>query len=80
MPTVTLTAEEILAVDLVVTHWLNHDDTDPHLRSAHRVFVDTARQFHWCQDCHNRLAQRAGRCHRCYMAKRRRRPIAPDAG
>lgn len=76
MPTVTLTAEEILAVDLVITHWLNHiDDSDPHLRSAHTVFVKAARQFRWCTDCHHRLATRRGKCVACYRSKRRSRGL-----
>lgn len=75
MPTVTLTAEEILAVDLVVTHWLNHDDTDPHLRSAHAVFVEAARHFRWCEMCNTGLAARKGKCDACYKRARRRRGL-----
>lgn len=71
MPTVTLTAEQILAVDLVITHWLNHDDTDPHLRAAHEVFVEAARHFPWCTGCDSRVATRHGRCVRCYWRRRR---------
>lgn len=76
MPTVTLTAEEILAVDLVITHWLNRDDTDPHLRSAHAVFVEAARHFRWCECCNARPATRRRKCDACYKAGRRRRGLA----